>query len=182
MTALNFALMEAEPTLAAITPEDETQSLHAWSMADDVDTVIAYTPGRSWKIPALLAALATMAAVAAGAFLAWPESATKPLVAPAKPQVAAGTQAPPIVASPPIQIQSPDQRFITLLKQRNVVVVSPPLAINGAHETCTDLGKGYSAREIAEAGVRATPGENLDTAGTFVATAQEIYCPPLAAS
>lgn len=178
MTELNFALMEAEPTLAAITPEDETQSLHAWSQADDGEAITEYIPRRSWKIPATVAAIAASAAIAAGVFLAWPQNATKPQVAPAKPQVVA----PAIPASPPVEVQSPDQRFIALLKQRNVVVVSPPLAINGAHETCTDLGQGYSAREIAEAGVRATPAENLDTAGTFVATAQEVYCPPPAAS
>jgi hypothetical protein len=166
-------MLDPEPTLAAQV-EDETQSLHAWSQADDGEAITEYIQRRSWKIPAAVAAISASAAIAAGLFLAWPQSATKSLVAPTKPQVAA----PAIPVSPPVQVQSPDQRFLALLKQRDVVVVSPPLAINGAHETCTDLAKGYSAREIAEAGVRATPGENLDTAGTFVATAQEIYCPP----
>jgi hypothetical protein len=167
--------MEGEPTLAAVTPEDETQSLHAWSQEDTATELVDYRP-RSWKIPALAATLAAIS-LTAGVFLAWPESAPQAQVAPASPQVSAPT----ITSSAPIQPQSPDQRFIALLKQRNVVVVSPPLAINGAHETCTNLAKGFTARDIAQAFMNVSPGkQDMTTAGTFVATAQEVYCPPAA--
>jgi hypothetical protein len=176
MTELNSALMEAEPTLAAITPEDETQSLHAWSMADDGEAITEYIPRRSWRIPATVAAVAASAAIAAGAFLAWPQSGTNPLVAPSAPQVAAPTH-PSIAPSPPVQSQSPDQRFMALLDQRGVDVVSPLLIIKGAHKTCTDLANGYSATTIAEAFVRATPNTNIRTQAIFVQTAQEVYCP-----
>lgn len=176
-TALDSTLMD-EPTLAADLDKLDTQSIRAWSQADDAEALTEYIPRRSWKLPALIAALAATAAVGAGAFLMFPqESATKPQVAPAKPPVAAPTH-PSIAPSPPVQQQSPDERFIALLKQRRVVVVSPLLAVNGAHETCTDLAQGWSARDIAEAATRSTPGTDLKTESTFVATAQEVYCPP----
>lgn len=169
-------MLDQDSTQAADLTEDETQSLHAWSQADDADTVIAYTPGHSWKVPALLAALAAVAAVMAGAFLMWPHSATKPQVAPAKPQVAAPVH-PTIAPSPPVQLQSPDQRFLSLVQQRGVKVVSPTAAIKGAHDVCRLESEGHNAREIAQAFVDVTPGADLQTEGVFVMTAEEIYCP-----
>jgi hypothetical protein len=171
-----------DPTQAADVVEDETQSIHAWSQADDAPTVIAYQPSRSWKLPTAVAVTAACAAIGAGTFLAWPQSAGKPLVAPAKPQVTQSANPAPvkpvIIPSPPVQPQSPDERFIALLKQRDVVVVSPPLVLNGGHNVCDLLSQGYTAPQIAEASVRSTPGTNLKTQATFVATAQEVYCPP----
>lgn len=176
MTELNFALMEAEPTLAAITPEDETQSLHAWSQADDGDAITEYIPQRSWKFPALVTVLAASAAVTAAAFLAWPESATNPLVAPEKPNVAAPAH-PSIAPSPPLQAQSPDQRFLALIQQRGIRIVSQPLAVAAAHWVCTQEAKGYPDPDIAQALVNSTPGSNLKTESIFVDTTREVYCP-----
>jgi hypothetical protein len=185
ITALNSLTMDAEPTQAAHhTEEDQTQSLHAWSQADDGEAITEYIPRRSWKLPATVAAVAACAAIAAGAFLARPHTPapTPPTAAPTAaaplPTQEAPTPAPTIAASPPVKPMSLDDRFIALLKQRNVIVVSPLLAINGGHKTCAYLAQGHSAREIAEAETRATPGANLNTENTFVATAQEIYCPP----
>jgi hypothetical protein len=165
---------EAEPTLPADLADSETQSIHAWSQADNAEAITTYIPRRSWKIPAGLAALAVAAVVTTGVVHEWPH--TQPPAAQTTPvaPVAPKIQPPPLPALP----ATPDQRFIALLKQRGVIVVSPPLAINGAHETCTNLAKGYTAREIAEAEVKATPGANINTESTFVATAQEVYCPP----
>lgn len=166
--------MDNEPTMAA-DAADETQSIYAWSQADDATEPAAYVAPRGWRLPAAAATLA-FTAVAAGIVIAWPHTHEDAHPLPAPPTAAAPTtqQSPP----PPPKPQTPDERFLALLEQRNVVVVSPPLAINGAHETCTDLAKGYSAREIAEADMRSTPGTDLRTESAFVATAQEVYCPP----
>lgn len=52
----------------------------------------------------------------------------------------------------------PDKRFLALVQQRGAVVVSPPAAIRGAHETCELEAEGHSARDIAQAFVNVTPG------------------------
>jgi hypothetical protein len=162
-------MLDPEPTLAA-SVEDETQSLHAWSQEDAATEVVEYRP-RSWKLP-LTAAIAATAALAAGAFLAWPQSATKPLVAPTKPQVA-----PSIAASPPVQVQSPDQRFLALVQQHGQTVVSPSQALQAAHAVCTAEAQGKSDTEIAAELVASSPGADLKMATTFLYTAHEVYCP-----
>lgn len=158
-------MLDPEPTLAAPS-EDETQSLHAWSQEDSVTEVVDYRT-RSWKIPALVVTLAAAAAVTAGLFAAWPESATKPQVAPT--QVA-------IPSSPPVQVQSPDQRFIALLKQRGLKVYSESMAINAAHAACTAEAQGRPDSEIAAQFVASSPLMDLKKATIFVYTAHEVYC------
>lgn len=168
-------MLDSDPTLEANAAD--TQSIHAWSQEDPATEVVDYRP-RSWKLPITVAAAALIGIVGAGTYLEWPQTPVKPQQSAGKVQVAPPPAVPTIQASPPVRPLSQDDRFIALLKQRNVIVVSPPLAINGAHETCTNLAKGFTARQIAQAASDVTPGENLPTAATFVATAQEIYCPP----
>lgn len=163
-------MLDPEPTLAAVTPEDETQSLHAWSQEDTATEVVDYRP-RSWKVPTV-AALAATAALTAGAFLAWP-SATNPKVAPSTPQVVA----PAIPASPPVQVQSPDQRFIALLKQRGQTVIAPDTAIRAAHAVCTAESQGKPDPQIAAELVASTAGSDMKMATVFLYTAQSVYCP-----
>jgi hypothetical protein len=152
---------------------DPTESLHAWSQEDDITEVVDYRQ-RSWRIPALLAVLAAAIAVGAGMFLAWPhQSATKPQVASIQSRVAK----PMIPASPPVQVISPDQRFLALVQQRGVRIVSSPLALKAAHAICIDEKNGYTDVEIAEQLVKTTPGTNLQTEAIFVDTAREVYCP-----
>jgi Protein of unknown function (DUF732) len=157
-----------DPTVAAPS-EDETQSLHAWSQEDDVTEVVDYRP-RSWKLPALVALLAASAAVTAGLFLAWPQSAGNPQVTPSKPQAAAPIK--PITAA-----QTPDQRFIALVQQRGFRIISEPLAIKAAHAVCVDEHNGYTDPEIAQQLVKTTPGADLKAAAIFVDTAHEVFCP-----
>lgn len=171
-------MLDPEPTLAAPS-EDETQSIHAWSQEDAATEVVEYRP-RSWRTPLLIAAAAVAAICTAGVVYeintAVDGGATNPLVAPEKPQVAAPAK-PSIVPSPPIQMQSPDQRFLNLLQQRGVKVVSPPAALAGAHDVCRLESEGHNAREIAQAFANVTPGADFNTEGVFVMTAEEIYCP-----
>lgn len=167
-------MLDQEPTVAA-TVDDETQSLHAWSQEDAATDVVDYRP-RGWKLPAMVATLAVGAAISAGVFLAWPHP-VNPQVSATKPQVASPTK-PTIVAPPPAQTISPDQRFLALVQQRGVQLVSPPAALKGAHDTCRLEAEGHSAKEIAQAFTDVTPGITLKTEGIFVMTAEEIYCPP----
>jgi hypothetical protein len=76
-TALCSTLMDdAEPTMAADVADSETQSIHAWSQTDDADTEPAVMPHRrSWKLPLVLAGIATVAVIGAGAYQYWPDHA-----------------------------------------------------------------------------------------------------------
>jgi hypothetical protein len=165
-------MLDPEPTLAAPT-EDETQSLHAWSQEDTAE-VVDYRP-RSWKLPALVVTIAAAAAVTAGLFLAWP-SATKPQVAPTKPQVTAPAK-PAIPTSPPVQSQNPDDRYVALIQQRGMDVISRTQTINAAHWICEQHKHGYPATEIAQAIIDSTPGMTMKGAAIDIDTALEVYCP-----
>jgi Protein of unknown function (DUF732) len=185
VTELDSRTMADEPTQAANTDpnEGETQSLHAWSQADDGEPITTYIPRRKWTLPYTLAALAAAAAVGATVYLAntvaddlprHTPSAAAPTAAPAEIPVPAP---PTITASPPVNPMNIDDRFLALLKQRGVIILAPPIGIKGAHDTCTELAQGYNARQIADAFVRGTPGVTIATEAIFVATAQEVYCP-----
>jgi hypothetical protein len=82
------------------------------------------------------------------------------------------------VQAPPPKPQTTDERFLALLQQRGVRVVSPRLALNAGHFVCTSLAQGHAAPEIAQAFVNSTPGTDLKTESIMVDTAQEVYCPP----
>lgn len=161
---------DAEPTQAADVPDDETQSIHAWSQSDEATEPAVYTPPRSWRIPVMLAAIA-ISAVAAASGVAHHASETHSTPAP----TAAPT--PSIAPAPPPRPPTPDERFLALAKQRGVQIVSPSLAITAGRDVCTYESQGYSDPEIAQAFVRSTPGTDLRTESIFVDTAKEVYCP-----
>lgn len=170
-------MLDPEPTISAGTVEDETQSLHAWSMADDADTVVAYQPVHSWKIPAFVATLAALAAVTAGVFLAWPQSATKPQVAPAKPHVAAPAL-PSIAPSPPVQVQSSDQRFVALMKAQGFVETGSDSQVAAAgRKICADLTSGRYTLAQVITGIENGSGVSHVTATRFAETAVDVFCP-----
>lgn len=148
-------------------PEVQTRSLRAWGEADPTD-VIEYRE-RSWKAPILLAAAALAAVALVGTM--WPRHHTEE----SRPQATPQSAPKPQVAPPP---PTRDQRFLQLLPQRGVELVSPPAAIKGAHDVCRLESEGHQAKEIAEAFTQVTPGATLKTEGIFVMTAEEIYCPP----
>jgi hypothetical protein len=166
-------MIDPEPTVSAQV-EDETQSLHAWSQEDTATELVDYRP-RSWKIPATIAALAAGAAITAGLFMAWP-SATKQQVAPTKSQVAAPAK-PAIPSTPSIQSQNPDDRYVALIQQRGMDVISRTQTINAAHWICEQHKNGYPASQIAQAIIDATPGMTMKGAAIDIDTALEVYCP-----
>jgi len=161
--------MGDEPTEAAGHQETETQSIHAWSQ-ENADTEPVLPHRRSWKLPVALAGAAAVAAIGVAAYLGWPEHSASRVAQPA-----------PVthhVQAPPPKPQTKDERYLALLQQRGVRVVSPPLALNAAHFVCTSLAQGHAAPEIAQALVNSTPGTDLKTESIAVDTAQEVYCPP----
>jgi Protein of unknown function (DUF732) len=157
-------MLDPEPTLAADTIEDETRSIHAWSQEDAATEVVDYRP-RSWRLPVTLAIAAAVGMIGAAAYLEWPASTPQPVAV-----------APHVQASPPVKPLTPDQRFLNLIQQRGVKLVSPPAAIKGAHDVCRLEAEGHNANEIAQAFVNVTPGADIKTEGIFVMTAEEVYC------
>lgn len=163
-------MLDQDSTQAADLTEDETQSLHAWSQADDADTVIAYTPGHSWKVPALLAALAAVAAVVAGAFLMWPHSATKPQVAPVKPQVAAPVQPTP-------KLLTKDEQFVRLLQEHSISTGPVDVVASEGRGICRRIDGGETEQQMARDVMAGTPGISEKDAYIWVDTAIDVYCP-----
>lgn len=151
-----------DDTEASDITAERTQSLQAWSEEEPTE-VVRY---RSWRLPLALTAVALTAAAVAGAIL-WPhhQGATKPQVAPEKPQVEAPKP------------ETPDQRFVRLLGERHTTVVSPPLAVKAAHLTCETHGRGVADPDIAQGLMQSTPGADMRSMSIFVDTAREVYCP-----
>lgn len=166
-------MLDQEPTQAADTLDAETQAIQAWSQADDAAAVTTYIPRRSWKIPATVITFAATAALSAGAFLVWPESTTKPQVA---PTVVAAR--PTIAPSPPVQPQSPDQRFTQLFKSRGGLIEPgrEQTVLTEAHQVCDHLQQETHDQFIANI-IKGTPGMTRYTAQLFVDTASDVYCP-----
>jgi hypothetical protein len=159
---LDSALMD--DTEAAPLTEEQTQSLRAWGQEDTATEVVDYRH-RNWKLPVMLVSAALTAALAAGAYLAWPEPS---------PQVAAPA---PSAAKPQVA-PSKDDQFLALIEQRGVKVLSPKMMLNAGHFVCTAETQGHTDPEIADAFTRSTPGMNLKGASVLVDTAVEVYCPP----
>src|ERR1700754_821074 len=59
---------EQQPTQAAanLERENDTQHIHAWSLADDADEPIAVTDRHSWRISAIVTAAAVVLAASTG--------------------------------------------------------------------------------------------------------------------
>lgn len=184
MTALidlhSPAMDDAEPTQAADVPDDETQSIHAWSQADDAATDLAVTEDpRSWRLPLALAGIAAAAAISVGAVVTWPHhpAATHPTPAPtAAPTTPVAQPTLNMSTSPPALPEDPDQRFLALLDRRGQIVVSAPLAIHAGHWVCTAEAQGFTDPQIAQNLVDGTPGGDLRTESVFVDTAREVFC------
>lgn len=157
-------MLDPEPTLAA-SAEEETQSLHAWSQADDADTVIAYHPGRSWRLPALFAVLAA-AAVAVTVVLGWPQSAGKQQAAPTKRQVAAAAQL------------KPEDRYANLYRSRGgrILPGQEQVAAHEAQDICTQLA-GETVPDMISGIVTRNPGFSRYSAAVLTNTAIDVYCP-----
>jgi hypothetical protein len=171
--------MDAEPTLAADVAEAETQGCYAWSQADDAEAITTYIPRRSWKIPAVAVALASTAAIAAAVFLAWPESAGKPQVAPTKPQVTAGPIAPAIRPPAPPAPQDDVARYAALYRSRGGKIIpghEKAAAAEARDQICVSLATDSVAGEI-NAIVLGSPGFSRYWAAVITNTAIDVYCP-----
>lgn len=183
ITALDFLPMDVEPTQAAHHPEEaQTQSLHAWSQADNAEAITEYIPRRSWKIPTAAAVLAASVAVTAAVFLAWPHTpAPTPRAAPASqappPTQAAAPPQPSITSTPPIQVQNPNQRFVAILKAQGWIFSVPDSQIaDEGRSVCTNLANGVTFDQQVDRSAAAS-GIERSHALRFTITAADILCP-----
>jgi hypothetical protein len=164
-----------EPTRASGIPEDATQSIHAWSQSDDADAVIDYEQHRGWKLPALVAVVAALAAVAAGAFLMWPHSAAKQQAAPTQTHVAAP---PPKPAPPAPAPESKDDLYVRLLKEKGIPVGTPEVVASNGRGICMRIKNGETEQQMVSDIVAGSTGVNTQQAWIWADTAIEVYCPP----
>jgi uncharacterized protein DUF732 len=135
LNCLSMADDDATATTAASTP-DETELINtqtsdnpelAWSIDPDANTELAATPTqRSWKIPLIVATLATTAALTTSVIAWWPQQHT-----------AATTTRPPTPTAPPAP--SPDQLFIDQLKAQGVPTENENNEKAVGHAFCTYL-------------------------------------------
>lgn len=144
-------------------PEVQTRSLRAWGEADPTD-VIEYRE-RSWRAPILLAAAALAAIAGAIIWVQQTKSDENPQVSAAKQPVA------------PERQLTPDDRYVGLLQQRGMTVVSRDMSIKAAHAICDQHKQGIPDPQMADELIRSTPGMTMKGAAINVDTAREVYCP-----
>jgi Protein of unknown function (DUF732) len=164
-----------ERTRASDIPEDETQSIHAWSQSDDADTVIDYKQHRGWKIPALVAVIAAFAAVTAGAFLMWPHSAAQQQAVPTKAEVAAPQPNP---APPAPKPESKDDLYVRLLKEKGIPVGTPEVVASNGRGICIRIKNGETEQQMVRDIIAGSNGVTTQQAWIWADTAIEVYCPP----
>jgi hypothetical protein len=161
---------EPLPTQAAdAATEGETQSIHAWALADDEgDTDLFHR--RSWKIPAAVAAAAVAIATGIGVgAVIWshrhPGSAS--------PSVQ-HDQGPP--APPPLP-QDPDAKFIALYKRHGYDGREDQAILNIAHRMRDELVAGLPKDGVAEEFQMANPEAKPKAGMLLVDTVIDAYHP-----
>lgn len=101
-------------------------------------------------------------------------AAQPPAALPAPKQGASTTSstAPPSIASTPDQ----DNKYVAALNDRGISFANPEAAIYNGKMVCTDLGRGVSVQQIADA-FRASNPALSDSANAYVAISVHSYCP-----
>lgn len=84
----------------------------------------------------------------------------------------ASSAAPPSIASTPDQ----DNKYVQALNDRGISFANPEAAIYNGKMVCTDLGRGVSVQQIADA-FRASNPALSDSANAYVAISVHSYCP-----
>lgn len=79
---------------------------------------------------------------------------------------------PPSIASTPDQ----DNKYVQALNDRGISFANPEAAIYNGKMVCTDLGRGVSVQQIADA-FRASNPALSDNANAYVAISVHSYCP-----
>lgn len=179
-TVLSSAMDE---TFAADISASETQSIHAWSLADDADTDVVEYHHRSWKSPLMfLAAVLALLSAGFGVYKAndlvdsggsrhWDTvvnpSAANPQVAPTKPQVAAPQPKP----------ESKDDLFVRLLTEKGIPVGTPEVVASDGRGICIRIKNGRTEQQMVHDIQVGTPGISEKDAWIWADTALEVYCP-----
>lgn len=179
---MDTSTQAAELVLDATAPApsaDETESIYAWSHADD-DTLVIQR--RSWKLPLAAALLAVSAVATVGVAKVWPHHST-----PGSPTTQVVTHStPPAQAaelqlapqpSPPAEKINPDQRFVSLLTAQGFVASGTDGQVAQAgHEVCTSMGNGYTLQQVIN-GIANGSGVTTAHATRFAETAIDVLCP-----
>lgn len=151
---------ELDATAASEIALGETQSLNAWSEADD----LLEPQRRSWKLPVTLAILAA-AVAATSLFMAWPH--------PTAPNI---QQPPASVAAQPPQPLTADDQFIADLASHWGPIPDRPQTIHDGLSVCSLLARGANKttieQDLVNKKILTTPDAEF-----FVNTAAAHYCP-----
>lgn len=192
------AAADEQPTLLSQpVAESQTQSINAWSLADDADTeVTPYRHERSWRVTVALSAAAVVAAVSVGAVVYKMNDAVDHaggqrhqndvVNGPTLPPVAAPTPRPsePVLpsfkADPRVDAaQKQDAYFLDLLGKRGWPLTGPtePLRWEGRNVCAEMTGPQHLSYLQVTKQLAAAHSTNETTADLFVDAAVTSYCP-----
>jgi hypothetical protein len=170
------------------TPTDAVELAWSGNDADNttgVSNAIRQSWRSTWGRAAALAigglVLASGIVLASWMFSGSDQSATNPPSTSASQQPAASPKssasttkpaAPSSVASTPDQ----DNKYVQALNDRGISFANPEAAIYNGKMVCTDLGRGVTVQQIADAFRSSNPGLSA-SANTYVAISVRSYCP-----
>ena len=160
---------------APAAPSDETGAISAWSCEDDAPDVAPFRPSRSRS--ALLWCVAIGLVLGTGGAVAWFGVSLY-----GQRGIPAATAEPPSPSTEPPPPPTPDQQFLTSLRQIGVKPEADADAlIADGHQVCQDLGHREPLYQVvADIQARAwvNPSQaNIETSQKFAMAAIDVYCP-----
>jgi hypothetical protein len=160
---------------APTAPSEETEAISAWSLEDDAPDIAPFQPSRSrstllWCV-AIALVLGTASTVAWFGVTLYGERG-----------VPAATAEPPSPTTAPPLPLTPDQQFLTLLRQIGIKPEADAAALIGdGHQVCQELGhRAPFDRVVADiqTGAWVNPSQaNIETSRKFAVAAIDVYCP-----
>jgi Protein of unknown function (DUF732) len=168
-----FGVPPEKTTPAA--PSEETEAISAGSLEDDALDVAPFRPSRSRS--ALLWCVAIVLALGTAGAVAW-----FGVTLSGERGIPAATAEPPSPSTEPPLPPSPDQQFLTSLRQIGVKPEADAAALIGdGHEVCQELGHRESFNQVVadiQAGAWVNSSQaNIETSREFAIAAIDVYCP-----
>jgi Protein of unknown function (DUF732) len=161
--------------LAPAASSEETEAISTWSLKDEVPDVAPFRPSRSrsallWCV-AIVSALGTAGAVARFGVTLYGEWG-----------IPAATAEPPLPSTESPPPPSPDQQFLTSLRQIGIKPEADAAALIGdGHQVCEALGRLEPFNQVVadiQAVAWVDPSQaNIETSRKFVMAAIDAYCP-----
>jgi Protein of unknown function (DUF732) len=156
-------------------PSEETEAISAWSLEDDAPDVAPFRPSRSRS--ALLGCVAIVLALGTAGAVAW-----FGVTLYGERGIPAATAEPPSPSTEPPPPPTPDEQFLTSLRQIGIKPEADAATLIGdGHQVCQALGHREPFDQVvADIQARAwvNPSQaNIETSRKFAMAAIDVYCP-----